>query len=150
MADPKRSIFEQYKDMPTLDLTRELALEAELLAPDGIVPETMARHIIDITNRHLHISKEPKDLLLIAASALFLTDSTSDIEFMSDENVAQTFVDKRTVARGHLYSIEHLASVAYTGFGLRLFGVDVLEPFKIHVETLLVPVESVTFTLASK
>lgn len=137
-------------DMSTVELTMSLALEAELVAPDGIVPREMNEHIVDISNRHLLTSSQPRDLYVVAHSVLYLTDSVPDIEFMEDEHVADTMQRERVVAKGHLYGVEHLASAAFLGFGLRFYGVDVIEPEPASHETVLVPVESVAMTLASR
>ena len=137
-------------DMLTVDLTRELVLEARLSAPYGLVSDEVNEYIIAVANTHLLTSGEPRDIWVLAHSALLLPSCHADIEFMTDEEVAATLHEGETVAKGRLCGVEYVASAAFSGFGLRLFGVDLREPEPAFRESLFVPVDSVTLTLPAK
>lgn len=148
MIGPNRSI-DRIDDMSAIALTRELTEQAVSLDPDGMMTDEVKQHIVDFANHHLITSGEPRKILTLADSVLYLTDSSADIAFMSDEHVADTISDETTIARGYLYEISYLASVAFSGFGLRMYGVDIVSPTKSHQPTVFVPVDDVRVTIAA-
>ena len=68
---------------------------------------------------------------------------------MDDRHVGDAVVDERQVLDGYAYAIEYLGSVVFCGFGVRFNGVTVRADEPTRVDTMFVPVETISSTFVS-
>jgi len=141
----RTEVFQQVTD--SIDLARELSIELETRN----VPPTEADiyAAVYVMNQHLRGVKGNIPALIKADEAyLNLPYDEMDVAFLTDNEIEKARVEK-AIMRGRIESFHWLGSTAMTGFGVHLYGVDLIAPHKQFSATAFVPVEAISLRLAS-
>ena len=131
----------------SIDLARELSIELETRPSPPTEEDIYAA--VYVMNQHLLGVKGNTPALIKADEAyLNLPYDEMDVAFLTDEEIEKARVEK-AILRGRIESFHWLGSTAMTGFGVNLYGVDLIAPHKQFSATAFVPVESISLHLAS-
>lgn len=126
----------------------ELAKEMSLAMAFADIPpdEDTLRLMLKNLNSSLMGAKDNKPSIVKAGAAFCITNDEIELEFMSEKHISESMVPE-PVMKGNVYSFEWLGSVPLTGFGLRMFDVDFIEPKEDWTETLFIPVETIDYRI---
>jgi hypothetical protein len=142
----RTDVFQQVND--SIDLAKELSLELEARTR-GLPSETDIHAAVQVMNHHLFGVKANTPALIKADEAyLNLPNDSMDLEFIADTDIQQARVEK-AIMRGRVESFYWLGSTAISGFGVHLYGVELIAPRKQFSATAFVPVEAISMRLAS-
>jgi hypothetical protein len=131
----------------SIDLARELSIELETRPYPPTEEDIYAA--VYVMNQHLLGVKGNTPALIKADEAyLNLPYDAMDVAFLTDTEIEEARVEK-AIMRGRIESFHWLGSTAMTGFGVHLYGVDLLAPHKQFSATAFVPVEAISVRLAS-
>lgn len=129
----------------TIDFAKELAFEMELRSEPPSDDDILgALHVMDA---RLKGAKEDIRAMFAIEQAFAIPDFELKVDLMSDKEYADSVIDT-SVVRARLDGFRWVGNIMSSGFGLRLFGIDVVEPKKNHIPTAFVPLESVNIRLA--
>jgi len=138
-------ILQQVTD--SIDLARELSIELETRPIPPSEADIYAA--VYVMNQHLLGVKGNTPALIKAEEAyLNLPNDEMDVAFLTDSEINEARVEK-AIMRGRIESFHWLGSTAVTGFGVHLYGVDLISPRKQFSATAFVPVEAISLRLAS-
>jgi hypothetical protein len=130
----------------TLDFAKELAWELELRdSPPTKEDIYGALHIMD---SQLQGCGEDIRTLIFVDQAYLLPTYEIEVEMLSDAEIENSTLTE-SVVKARIDHFEWVGSLVVCGFGLRVFGVDVIEPFKKHEPTAFIPLESINLRLAA-
>jgi hypothetical protein len=86
---------------------------------------------------------------LIKAAAIFaVPDHEADVDMIEEWEVRGSRID-RPIFKAKVDQFVWFGSVTFTGFGLRVYGVDFIEPSRHHIPTAFVPVSFIDIKLAA-
>jgi len=138
-------VLQQVPD--SIDLARELSIELETRPYPPTEEDIYAA--VYVMNQHLLGVRGNTPALIKADEAyLNLPYDAMDVAFLTDTEIEEARVEK-AIMRGRIESFHWLGSTAMTGFGVHLYGVDLLAPHKQFSATAFVPVEAISVRLAS-
>jgi hypothetical protein len=138
-------ILQQVPD--SIDFARELSIELETREHPPTEDDIYAA--VYVMNQHLLGVKGNTPALIKADEAyLNLPNDQMDVAFLTDAEIEAARVEK-AIMRGRVESFYWLGSTALTGFGVHLYGVDLIAPRKQFSATAFVPVEAISLRLAS-
>jgi len=141
----RTEVFQQVTD--SIDLARELSIELETRNTPPTEADIYAA--VYVMNQHLRGVKGNIPALIKADEAyLNLPYDEMDVAFLTDNEIEKARVEK-AIMRGRIESFHWLGSTAMTGFGVHLYGVDLIAPHKQFSATAFVPVEAISLRLAS-
>ena len=131
----------------SIELARELSLELELRETPPSEDDIYAA--VHIMNQHLlGVGGNVPSLIKTGEAYLNLPYDAMDVAFLTDEAIERAKVEQ-AIMRGRIESFHWLGSTAMTGFGVNLYGVELLSPFKQFSASAFVPVEAITTRLAA-
>jgi len=138
-------VLQQVSD--SIDLARELSIELETRPYPPTEEDIYAA--VYVMNQHLLGVKGNTPSLIKADEAyLNLPYDEMDVAFLTDTDIEEARVEK-AIMRGRVESFHWLGSTAMTGFGVHLYGVDLIAPHKQFSATAFVPVEAISLRLAA-
>ena len=130
----------------TLDFARELAIDLELR--ETLPSEDEILGALQVMDSQLTGAGEDVRAMFAIERAFAFSDFIPEVDLMSDGEISDTEIGT-SIVRARLDGFRWIGSTFTTGFGLRLFGVDVIEPKRDHIPTAFVPIESVNLRLAA-
>lgn len=139
--------LEQIKD--PLSLAR--VLSHDLKTRPELPTENDISEAVKIINEYYYATKSDEEdrTILRTAEAFFdLPDDPVDLELISERHIEATRVQEVTI-RGTIHQYHWIGSVAITGFGIRLYGVDMISPDIRFASTAFVPVDAISLQLAA-
>ncbi len=130
----------------SIEFARDLAIDLE--QREMLPTEDDILAALQIMDAQLTGVGEDTRAMFAIERAFELPDFELEVELMSDAEIASLEIGK-SVVRARLDGFRWVGSTVTSGFGLRLFGVDVVEPTRDHVPTAFVPLEAVNLRLAA-
>ena len=136
--------FVQIED--TIEFARELAIDLEL---SGSPTETDIQAAVDVMNHHL-FGVGANTRALLGAQELYkdLPTYEAELELLREEDIQQAKIE-RVIAKAKIDSFHWLGSASITGFGLQVYGVDMLAPIVKHANSAFIPLDAVGVRLAT-
>lgn len=130
----------------TLDLARDLAIEIEMRD----MPPTREQIVgaLQVMDAKLFGAGEDVRTLLGIERGFAIPDFELEVDLIDDAEFATTEIGA-SVVKARIDGFRWIGSAVTTGFGIRLFGVDVIEPKRDRVPTAFVPLEAVNIRLAA-
>ena len=131
----------------SIDLARELSIE---LDTRDIPPnETDIYAAVHIMNEHLRAVKGNVPAIIKSGEAyLDLPDDQTDVEFLSESIIELSKVEQ-PIIRGRIERFHWFGSTTMTAFGVQMYGVELISPYRKYHTSAFVPVESISLQLAS-
>jgi len=138
-------VFEQVTS--SIDLARELSIELETRStPPGESDIYAAVHVM---NEHLRGVKGNIPAVIKSSEAyLDLPDDQTDVEFLPESLIDQARVEQ-AIMRGRIERFHWFGSTTLTAFGVQMYGVELISPYRRYHTSAFVPVESISLQLAS-
>ena len=131
----------------SIDLARELSIELE--TRNSPPSESDIYAAVHVMNEHLRGVKGNIPAVIKAGEAyLDLPDDQMDAEFLPESLIEQARVEK-AIMRGRLERFHWFGSTTMTAFGVQMYGVELLSPYRKYHTSAFVPVESISLQLAS-
>ena len=130
----------------TIDFARELAFEVELRPELPTEQEILST--LEIMDAQLKGSGENVRSLFAFETAFLIPDYSIEVELMEDDEFVASTVPA-SIVKARLSHFEWSGNMVDTGFGLRLFGVDFVEPVRRHEPTAFVPLRALDLRLAA-
>ena len=130
----------------SIELAKELAWELELRP--NLPSEDDIYGALAVMNGHL-FSRQQHGIELIKAAAIFnIPDHDADVAMFEEWEVDQARIDD-AIFKAKVEQFIWFGSVTFTGFGLRVHGLNFIEPPIHHIATAFVPVEYIDLKLAA-
>jgi hypothetical protein len=128
----------------SIEFAKEIAYDFEL--KNELPTDSQIYGALQIMDAQLKGSGEDTRVMLALEHAYLLPSFSIEAALMSDEEVASTVV-AQSVIKARLDHFEHVGCVITTGFGIRVFGVDFIEPVKKHAPTAFIPLHALNLRL---
>ncbi|MFT4532444.1 MAG: hypothetical protein ACI9T8_000467 [Candidatus Saccharimonadales bacterium] len=129
----------------TINFAREIAFEVELRPDPPSQDQILAA--LEVMDAQLKDSGENIRSMFGFEAAFLIPDHPLEVELMEEDEYASSVVPA-SVVKARLDHFEWTDSVTNTGFGLRLFGVDFIEPKRKHATTAFVPLYALDIRLS--
>ena len=130
----------------TIEFARELAYEVELRSEPPSEAEILGT--LQIMDAQLKGCGENVRSMFTFESAFIIPDFPLEVELMTNQEFA-TSVVTASVVKARLTHFEWSGNLVDAGFGLRLHGVDFIEPVRRHEPTAFVPLHALGLRLAA-
>ena len=131
----------------SIELAKELS--AELESRNTLPTEVDIHAAVQVMNHHLiGVGGNTPALIQAHEAYLNLPKDALDVEFLADSDIQRARVEK-AIMRGRVESFHWLGSTVMTGFGVQLYGVELIAPRKQYSATAFVPVDGINVRLAS-
>lgn len=129
----------------SIEFARELAIDLEL---SGAPTEGDIHAAVDAMNHHL-FGTGANTRALLSAQELYedLPTYEMEVELLSEQEIQQAKIEQ-AIVKAKIDSFYWLGSASVTGFGLQMYGVDILTPVARHSNSIFVPLDAVGVRLA--
>lgn len=130
----------------TLDFAKELAWSLELSSQAPSEEEILAA--LQVMDAQLVGAGENVRALFSIQRAFTVPDCAPELELMDDSEVMASILEP-SIIKARIHRFEWMGSLVTTGFGVRMYGIDVLEPVRLSKSTAFVPLEDITLRLSA-
>lgn len=130
----------------SIEFARDLAIHLELKEVPPSEDDILSA--LQIMDAQLTGAGEDVRAMFAIHHAFAVPDFSIEVEMMHDDEIDDSRIGE-SVVRARLDGFRWFGSTHASGFGLRLFGVDIVEPTRNHVPTAFVPLEAVSLRLAA-
>lgn len=128
----------------TLDFAKDIAYDLEMR--EAAPSEYDIVSALQIMDAGIKGAGEDIRTMIALTRAIAIPSCPIDLSLYSDQELTDYEIGA-SVVRARIDSFEWLGSLMTTGFGIRLYGVDVSEPERKHIPTVFVPLEAVNLRL---
>lgn len=128
----------------TIDFAKEIAYNFELR--NSLPTDDEIYGALQIMDAQLKGSGDDKRVMLALEQAYLLPSFSIETGLMHDEELASTEV-LPSIVKARIDHFEYVGSVVTCGFGIRVFGVDFIEPIRKHEPTAFIPLHGLSLSL---
>ena len=138
-------VFQQVSS--SIDLARELSIELD--TRDSPPNENDIYAAVHVMNEHLRgVGGNVPALIKAGEAYVDLPDDQMDAEFIHESLIERARVDQ-AIMRGRIERFHWFGSTTMTAFGVQMYGVELISPYRKYHTSAFVPVESISLQLAS-
>lgn len=130
----------------SLEFAKEIAYDFEINNP--LPSEVQILGALQIMDAQLHGSGQDVRGMFFVESCLLIPEDELDIMFMDDRSIADNALPP-SVVKARISRFNWLGSINMSGFGIRLHGLDIVEPKRKHEPTTFIPLQFVDLRLAT-